>query len=99
MTTWKLWKGGFDRWEKATAEYLESTLQKASVLGPSANLLRVVMQAKIESSRIVGKGMRAIGLTSRDQQDLALHRINQLESHVLDLQEELQELREQREQR
>ena len=96
MTPWKLWKSGFDRWETTTAEYLESALQKASVLGPAASLLRVVMQAKIESSRMVDKGMRAIGLTSRDQQDRALHRINQLESQVLDLQEELQELREQR---
>lgn len=96
MTPWKTWKSGFDRWEKTTAEYLESTLQKASVLGPSANLLRVVMQAKIGTSRVVGKGLRAVGLTSRDQQDRAMHRINQLESKVLDLQEELDDLREQR---
>jgi hypothetical protein len=52
------------------------------------------MQSKSTANKAMARGWNAIGLTSRDDQDRALHRINQLESLIMDLQEEIEELRE-----
>lgn len=96
MNPWKHWKNGFDRWERTTAEYLDNALQNPNLLGPSAKLLQVIMQTKSGTRRLVNRSWRSLGLTSRDEQERTLHRINQLESHLLDLQEELEELRDKR---
>ena len=96
MKPWKIWKGGFDRWESTTAEYFDKALQNPAFLGPTGNLLRALMQSKSTANRAVARGWNALGLTSRQEQDKALHRINQLESVIMDLQEEIQDLRENR---
>lgn len=96
MNPLKIWKGGFDRWESTTAEYFDKALQNPAFLGPTGNLLKVLMHTKSTANRAVSRGWNALGLTSRAEQDKALHRINQLESLVMDLQEEIQDLREDR---
>lgn len=93
MSPWKIWKGGFDRWEKSTAEYLDKALQNPGFLGPSAGLLKMAMQTKSSSDKAMARWWSTLGLTNRDEQDRTLHRINQLESRILDLEEEVQELR------
>lgn len=95
MTPWKIWKSGFDRWETITAEYLETSLQKPSFLGPSATMLGVFMKAKIRLAKVKERGLSKLGITTREERERALHKINQLESQVLDLQEELEEIRNQ----
>jgi hypothetical protein len=94
MNPWKIWKSGFDRWESTTAEYLDKALQSPAFLGPTGNLLKVVMKTKSTTNRAMARGWNALGKMSREDQDRALHRINDLESQILDLQEEIQELRE-----
>lgn len=94
MRPWKIWKSGFDRWESTTAEYLDKALQSPAFLAPTGTLLKAVMQSKSTANKAMARGWNAIGLTSREDQDKALHRINQLESLVMDLQEEIEDLRE-----
>jgi len=95
MSTWKIWKSGFDRWEQTTSSYLDKGLRSPALLGPVGKILKTVLQTKTAASGLVERGWNAVGLTSRNQQDYAVHRINQLESQVLDLKEELRDLRDQ----
>jgi hypothetical protein len=94
MGPWKIWKSGFDRWESATAEYLDQALQSPAFLGPTGTLLKAVMQSKSATNKAMARGWNKLGLMSREDQDKALHRINQLESLVMDLREEIEDLRE-----
>jgi hypothetical protein len=94
MNSWKVWKNGFDRWEGTTSEYLDKALQNSAFLSSSNALLKAVLHAKSTAHRVVDSGWHRIGLTSRNEQDKALHRINQLESRLLDMEEEIRELRE-----
>ena len=94
MSAWKLWKSGFDRWERTTSEYLDQALRSPALLAPTGSVLKVVMHTKSATAKLVGRGWNALGVTNREEQDVALHRINQLESQLLDLQEELRTLRE-----
>lgn len=94
MKPWKIWKSGFDRWESTTSEFLDKALQSPALLGPTGKLLKVVMQSKTVANNAIASGWNAVGLTSRVEQDKALHRINQLESLIFDLQEEIEVLRE-----
>ncbi|MBL4637256.1 MAG: hypothetical protein JKY56_25600 [Kofleriaceae bacterium] len=94
MSAWKVWKSGFDRWERSTSEYLDKALQSPAILGPTGTILKTVMRTKSTANKMVARAWNTIGLTSRNEQDRAVHRINQLEGKILDLQEELQELRE-----
>jgi hypothetical protein len=96
MKPWKIWKSGFDRWESTTAEFLDKALQSPALLGPTGKLLKAVMQSKSAANSALASGWNALGLTSRADQDKALHRINQLESLIFDLQEEIEVLREKR---
>lgn len=93
MSSWKIWKSGFDRWESTTAEYLDKALQNTSFLSSSGTLLKAVLNAKSTANRVVDGGWTRLGLTSRNEQDRALHRINELESRLLDMEEEIRELR------
>lgn len=93
MGPWKIWKSGFDRWEKTTAAYLDKTLRNPALLGPSASLLNLLMQSKSGADQAMAMCWRTLGLPSQDAQDRAMHRINQLEGRILDLEEELRELR------
>ncbi len=96
MNAWKLLKGGFDRWEASTAEYLDEALQNPNVLGPSATVMHMVMKAKSSTSGWLSRRVHSLGLTTRGDQEVTLHRINQLESRILDLQEEIVNLRDAR---
>lgn len=91
--SWKIWKSGFDRWETTTADFLDKTLQNSAILSSSGTLIKAVLQAKGAASQVVDAGWNRLGITSRKEQDKALHRINQLESKLLDMEEEIHELR------
>ena len=96
MSAWKVWKSGFDRWESTTSEFLDKALRSPALLSPTGSLLKTVMHGKSTTGKLVGRAWKTLGLTNRDEQDLAVHRINQLESQLLDLQEEIRDLRESR---
>lgn len=88
---WDLWKKGFAAWEGATASYLEKVLVNPSVLGPAGSMLTAAMKTKTASDRAMSAWWAAWGLPTRRDQERALHKLNQMESKILDLEERLED--------
>jgi hypothetical protein len=88
---WEFWKKGFSAWESATATYLEKVLVNPSVLGPAGAMLTAAMKTKAATDRAVAAWWAAFGLPNRRDQERALHKLNQLESRLFDLQERLED--------
>ena len=86
---WDTWKKGFAAWEGATAEYLDAVLKNEAVLGPAGAMLTVTMKAKSASDKAMTTWWGGLGLPTKRDQERALHKINQLESRLMDLEEEL----------
>ncbi len=88
---WEMWKKGFDKWESATAEYLERVLESPAVLYPSGKMLQSVMKTKAKLDDAAEKWWGVWGLPTKHDQERTLHRINKLESRILDLEEQIRE--------
>lgn len=88
---WDLWKKGFAAWESTTASYLEKVLVNPGVLGPAGAMLTAAMKTKAATDKAVNAWWSAFGLPNRRDQERALHKLNQLESKLLDLEERLEE--------
>lgn len=89
MTPWQMWKRGFDAWEKTTAEYFDQVLENPSVLGPAGSLLSAAMKAKAATDRMAARWWGALGLATKRDQERALHKLNEIESRLLDLEDRL----------
>lgn len=89
MSLWNNWKKGFDVWERATADFLEGTLRDESVLGPSGAMLTAAMKMKTMSDKAMAAWWGGIGLPTKRDQERALHKIDRLETRILDLEEQL----------
>ena len=90
---WDTWKKGFDAWEQATARYLDTVLRSPSVLQPSGTMLTAMMKTKAATDKATAAWWGAMGLPTKHDQERSLHKLNQLESRLLDLEEELAALR------
>lgn len=90
---WSMWKKGFAAWESATAAYLEQVLVNPQVLGPAGTMLTLAMKTKAATDKAVASWWAAVGLPTRRDQERALHKLNQLESRLLDLEEQLEDAR------
>jgi len=88
---WSMWKQGFAAWETATATYLEQVLSNPAVLGPAGTMLTAAMKTKAATDKAVHSWWAAIGLPTRRDQERSLHKLNQLESRLLDLEERLED--------
>ncbi len=88
---WESWKQGFRTWEESTAGYFDKVLRNPSVLGPAGALLTATMKTKAASDRALAEWWQLWGLPTRRDQERALHKLNQLESRLLDLEQELAE--------
>lgn len=86
---WDLWKKGFNAWENATAQYLETVLKSPLVLTPSGALLTAVMKAKARHDEALAKVWGAAGLSTRRDQERTLHALNQIQSRLIDIEERL----------
>jgi hypothetical protein len=93
VSAWDVWKNGFGAWEQATARYPETVLKSPAVLGRSGALLSAFMRAKAMGDRAVAAWWGAVGLPTERDQERALHRLNRIESRLLDLEEKLAEPR------
>lgn len=89
MTLWDNWKQGFDAWENVTAQYLEKILNNPAVLGPSGHMLAGAMRAKAKHEAHLAQFWATLGLPTRRDQERTLHAINQLNSRIIDLEEQL----------
>jgi hypothetical protein len=89
QTPWQAWKKSFNAWEGATAAYLEKVLGNPAVLAPAGVLLTAVMKTKAASDRALAAWWGSLGLPTKRDQERSLHRLNQLESKLHDLEERL----------
>lgn len=89
MSLFEHWKKGFDAWERTTAEAFDEVLRNPAVLGPAGAMLSAAMRVKAASERAASRWWGAMGLSTKRDQERALHKLNQLESRLLDLAERL----------
>lgn len=89
MSTWELWKKGFDAWESATARVIDTWLRSPLVLGPSGALLNAVMKGKTARDEMLATMWGSMGLPTKRDQERTLHALNQLQSRLLDLEERI----------
>ncbi len=89
MWMWDQWKKGFDIWEDVTAKYLEQVLQSPALLQPAGSLLTVAMKAKAQSDKAAAQYWSGLGLPTRRDQERTLHALNQLQSRISDLEEQI----------
>ena len=88
---WETWKKGFAAWEQATSQLAEKVLQNPGVLAPTGALLTAAFKTKAAADRVLDAWWAAWGLPTRKDQERALHKLNQLESRLMDLEEQLGE--------
>jgi hypothetical protein len=86
---WDMWKKGFTAWETATAQYMEKVMSNPAVLGTSGAMLTAVMKTKSAADRAMSAWWSTLGLPTRRDQERSLHKLNQLESRLYDLEEQL----------
>ena len=86
---WNLWKQGFNAWEQATSQYFEKLMANPGVLGPAGSMLTLSMKTKAATDRVMTAWWSTIGLPTRRDQERSLHKLNQLESRLYDLEEQL----------
>ncbi len=88
---WETWKKAFNTWEKSTANYLDEVMKSPLVLKPSGKMLTLFSKAKAKRDEAVTKWWGAVGLPTKHDQERTLHALNQLQSRVMDLEEQLEE--------
>jgi hypothetical protein len=86
---WDMWKQGFAAWEQTTAQYMEKVLSNPGVLGPAGAILTAAMKTKTATDNALSAWWAMFGLPTRRDQERALHKLNQLESRLYDLEEQL----------
>jgi len=86
---WEMWKQGFAAWEQATTQYMEKVMTSPGVLAPAGAMLTAMMKTKAATDRALSAWWAALGLPTRRDQERALHKLNQLESRLYDLEEHL----------
>jgi hypothetical protein len=89
---WDMWKRGFDTWEQHTARVLAEWLKSPAVLEPSGAVLSATFKAKAARDEALGRWWALWGLPTRADQERTLHRLNQLQSRLIDLEDQLEEL-------
>ncbi|MBK7578763.1 MAG: hypothetical protein IPI67_01040 [Myxococcales bacterium] len=89
MNPWDLYKKAFNAWENATATYMEQVLKSPLVLEPAGMWLTAAMKAKVKSDKFAADWWGGLGLPTKRDQERTLHKLNQLESKLLDLEERL----------
>ena len=93
---WDVWKKAFYKWENTTAQYLETVLKNPLVLGPSGKMLSMVMKGKAKVDEAAGDWWGSVGLPTKRDQERTLHALNQMQSRLIDLEEELHELKQEK---
>lgn len=88
---WSEFKKGFDQWEDTTAKYIENVMKSPMVLGPSGTLLASAMKVKAAGDKAVANLWGSVGLPTKRDQERTLHLLNQMQSRLIDLEEQLAE--------
>jgi hypothetical protein len=91
MSPWEFYKKWFNAVEPATAKFFEAWLKSPLVLEPAGAWLTAAMKMKSAADQASATWWGSIGLPTKRDQERALHKLNQLESRLLDLEERLAE--------
>lgn len=91
MGGWDAFKRSFDVWEKSTATLLDSWLKSPLVLEPAGMMLTSMMKAKVLSDKAFALWWGGLGLPTKRDQERALFALQELESRLLDLEEQLED--------
>lgn len=89
MNPWDVYKKFFNAWENATAQYMEQVLKSPLLLEPAGAWLSAAMKAKVKGDQLAADWWGGLGLPTKRDQERTLHKLNQLESKLLDLEERL----------
>ncbi len=90
MKPWQNWKNNFSRWEESTANYVDRMLRNPSLIGPVATILSGAMKGKTATEAWIAMPCSLVGIPSKRDIERAAHKINQLQSRILDLEEEIE---------
>ncbi len=93
---WELWKKGFDAWEGVTAKYVEQVLRSPMVLEPAGAMLTATMKTSAALHRTREAMWSTLGLATRTDQERTLHALQQIQSRLMDLEEDLRDARRER---
>ena len=96
MMNWDLFKQYFNAWENQTAKLMEAWMKSPLVLEPAGMWLSTMMKAKAHADKTVAQAWGAVGLPTKRDQERSLHALNQIQSRLLDLEEQLAELKAQK---
>ena len=94
MTLFEKWKKGFDAWEAQAAKRSSEVLQSPRILEPAGAVLSAVMRGRARADRALGDVWSAVGLPNRRDQERTLRLLTVLERRVIDLEEKLEDARE-----
>ena len=92
MMFFEQWKKGFDAWESATAKLSGQWMKSPLVLTPAGAMLTAAMKVKAAQDRALADFWGGLGLPTKRDQERSLHLLNTLESKILDLEEKLETL-------
>lgn len=94
MTTlFEKWKKGFDAWENEAAKRSAEVLQSSKVLEPSGAVLSAIMRGRARTDRALSSVWSTLGLPNRRDQERTLRLLTVLERRVIDLEEKLEDAR------
>ena len=93
MMGWDLFKRYFGAWENATAQTVEGWLKSPLVLEPAGACLSALMKSKAAADDGLAQAWGALGLPTKRDQERTLHALNQIQSRLHDLEEQLEALR------
>lgn len=96
MFGWDLFKQYFNAWENLTAKYAEEWLKSPLVLEPAGGLLSTLMKMKAQADKNIAQTWGVFGLPTKRDQERSLHALNQIQSRLLDLEEQLAALKAQK---
>ncbi len=89
MNAWDAYKKWFTTWEGATAQLLEQWLKSPLLLEPAGAWLSAMMKMKASSDKAAAGVWGALGLPTKRDQERTLHALNQIQSRLIDLEEQL----------
>lgn len=82
-------RDGYDAWDRAASKFLDKALRSKPLLESVATGLDKALEAKDLYRRAMRRGWRALGLSTREEQERAMHALNEIQSKLLDLEEQL----------
>lgn len=90
---WKVWKRGYDAWEAQANQVFEAWLKSPLMLTPAGAMMSAWLKARAQREKAMGMWWSSMGLPTREDQDRTLHALNDLQSRLIDLEDQLHDLR------